>query len=117
QIRELLQKLPEARWHQWEAVNYDNALEGARMAFGEPLATHYRLESAAIIVSFASDFLHGHPNRLRHIREFSDGRRVVAGHAGMNRLYVVESSPSMTGSMADHRLILPMSEMAAAAQD
>jgi MoCo/4Fe-4S cofactor protein with predicted Tat translocation signal len=111
QIREVLEKFPEARWHQWEPINWDNALEGTRLAFGEPLATHYQIEKAAMIVSFESDFLYTHPQRLRYTREFTNGRRIVAGRKEMNRLYVVESSPTVTGSMADNRLPLSPSEI------
>lgn len=114
QIHELLENFPEARWHQWEPMNWDNSLEGARLAFGEPIAAHYNLEKAEAIVSFESDFLHTHPDRLRHIRGFTDARRVVAGGTGMNRLYLIESSPSVTGSMADNRLVLSRAEVSAA---
>ncbi len=106
QINAIREKFPNARWHQWEPVNWDNALEGTRLAYGEMLSTHYRLDKSAVIASFESDFLYAHPERLRYTREFTDGRRVVAGQKEMNRLYVVESSPTVTGSMADHRLAL-----------
>jgi MoCo/4Fe-4S cofactor protein with predicted Tat translocation signal len=116
QIRTILEKFPEAKWHQWEPVNLDNAFEGARLVFGEALATHYHLQDAKIIVSLESDFLYTHPERLRHTREFTDGRRVVAGRNEMNRLYVAESSPTVTGSMADHRVALSPSEIRDAAR-
>src|SRR5439155_23416111 len=46
------------------------------------------------------------PGRLRYARDFVDGRRVRADQAQMNRLYVVESTPTITGAMADHRLAM-----------
>jgi len=104
QLLAVLKAFPEARWHQWEPINLDNSNEGARLAFGETLATQHRIANASVIVSFDSDFLYTHPERLRYTREFTDGRRVVAGRAAMNRLYSLESTPTVTGSMADHRL-------------
>src|SRR6185369_13200030 len=44
------------------------------------------------------------PERLRHTRQFANGRRVSTGQRQMSRLYVAESTPTVTGSMADHRL-------------
>ena len=46
------------------------------------------------------------PASLRYARDFADKRRVHDPQAAMNRLYVVESTPTVTGSMADHRLPL-----------
>src|SRR5207249_4815998 len=51
----------------------------------------------------------------RYVRDFADKRRVTA-NAQMNRLYVVESTPTVTGSMADHRLALGPREMEAFTQ-
>src|SRR4029078_9720881 len=52
-----------------------------------------------------------------YARDFTNARRMIAGHAAMNRLYVLESSPTITGAAADHRLALASSEIAGAAQD
>src|SRR2546430_2710671 len=38
QLGELLKKLPSAKWHQYEPVNFDEVHEGARQAFGEIVA-------------------------------------------------------------------------------
>ena len=103
----LRQQLPEARWHQYEPINRDNVIAGSQAAFGEYVATHHDFTNAKVILSLDADFLAMHPQRLRYAREFTDARRVVAGRTGMNRLYVVEPTPSLTGAMADHRL--PMS--------
>jgi len=104
QIKSLLQKFPEAKWHQFEPVNRDNVLEGSKLAFGEMVETQFHFEKAKIILSLDSDFLYSHPNSVRYARDFANGRRAKFPQAEMNRLYVVESSPTVTGSNADHRL-------------
>ena len=103
-ISQVLQRFPEARWHQFEPVNRDSSREGARLAFGEILETHYRFDQADVIVSLESDFLYAHPERLRYTRQFTDGRRLSSGRGRMNRLYVFESTPTITGSMSDQRI-------------
>src|SRR5690606_12239909 len=103
-INQLLKKFPGAKWHQFDPISRDNLREGARLAFGEMMETQYRFDQAEVIVSFEADFLMTHPERLRYTRDFTDGRRVSAGRNRMNRLYVVESTPTITGSMADDRL-------------
>jgi len=102
QIRSYLDANPQAKWHVWEPVNRDNVYEGAKMAFGEVVETRYDLSKADIIVSLDADFLYaGFPGNTRYIRDFA-ARRNPDGN--MNRLYVIESTPSSTGMKADHRL-------------
>ncbi len=59
-----------------------------------------------MILALDADFMFLGPGALRYARDFSDKRRVASPKSGMNRLYVVESTPSISGSMADHRLAL-----------
>ena len=87
----------------YEPVNRDNVLEGAKLAFGQPVETRYELEKADVILSLDADFLYaGFPGFTRYIRDFAKRRNPEAGE--MSRLYVVESTPSSTGAKADHRL-------------
>ncbi len=109
---ELLKKFPQAKWHQYEPVNHDNALEGAKIAFGEPLNTVYRLEQADVILAIDADFLYGAPASVRYAHDYASRRRVRQGTSEMNRLYAVESTPTVTGSVADHRLPLRPSQVA-----
>ena len=103
QMQAFLQLYPQAKWHVYEPVNRDNVLEGARLAFGQPVETQYRLENAEVILSLDADFLYaGFPGSTRYIRDFAGKRNPEAG--SMNRLYVIESTPSSTGAKADHRL-------------
>ena len=111
QLNAVLERFPEARWHQFEPVNRDNAHRGALLAFGEVHDPQYHFEKAAVVLALDSDFMFSHPAGLRYIRDFAELRRVSAGRKTMSRLYSVESTPSVTGSNADHRLALSSGEI------
>jgi MoCo/4Fe-4S cofactor protein with predicted Tat translocation signal len=101
QLRGFLKIYPEAKWHVYEPVNRDNVLEGAKLAFGRPVETRYDFSKADVIVSLDADFLSaGFPGNTRYIRDFAMRRNP---DAPMNRLYVIESTPTSTGAKADHR--------------
>jgi molybdopterin-containing oxidoreductase family iron-sulfur binding subunit len=106
QLRKLQAELPRMVWHQWEPAGRDQVREGARLAFGEYVDAQYRLDQAQVILALDADLLGSGPHSVRHAREFAGGRRVTGGRRNMNRLYVVEPTPSATGSVADHRLPL-----------
>jgi molybdopterin-containing oxidoreductase family iron-sulfur binding subunit len=102
QIRNFLKLYPQAKWHVYEPINRDNVFEGAKMAFGQPVETRYDFSKADVVVSLDADFLYaGYPGNTRYIRDFAS-RRSPDGN--MNRLYVIESTPSSTGAKADHCL-------------
>jgi MoCo/4Fe-4S cofactor protein with predicted Tat translocation signal len=104
QIRDYLELNPQAKWHVYEPISRDNVVEGAKLAFAEPVETRYDLSKADVIVSLDADFLYaGFPGAARYTRDFAARRNP---DANMNRLYVVESTPSSTGMKADHRLPL-----------
>ena len=111
QLQSLLKLYPQARWHQYEPASRDNAKAGSLLAFGQIVETQYRVDRANVILSLESDFLSSGPGCLRYAREFSSRRRLEDHQRGMNRLYVVESTPTNTGSIADHRLPLPAAEI------
>ena len=103
QLRGFLKIYPQAKWHVYEPVNRDNVLEGAKLAFGQPVETRYDFSKADVVVSLDADFLYaGFPGNTRYIRDFAKRRNPDSGN--MNRLYVIESTPSSTGAKADHRL-------------
>src|SRR5438045_4002666 len=117
QIQSLLTLFPKAKWHQWEPAVGDGAREGAKLAFGSYVNTVYRVEKADVILSLDSDLLGSGPGHIRYAREFSRRRNLDQFFEGdrsgpeMNRLYVVEPTPSVTGATADHRLPLRASEV------
>ncbi|HEY2379621.1 MAG TPA: molybdopterin oxidoreductase, partial [Terriglobia bacterium] len=110
-IGRILQEFPNAIWHQYEPVNNDNARAGAQFAFGRFVDTVYNLDRADVIVSLESDFLYWGPGHIRHIQQFASRRTAEQGGPGMNRLYVFESAPTITGFKADHRAAMRSSEI------
>jgi molybdopterin-containing oxidoreductase family iron-sulfur binding subunit len=97
----------------WEPLTRDAVYEGTRLAFGEPLEPRQSFADAEVILSLESDFLFWHPAQPRAARDWAARRR---DPAKMNRLYVVESTPSNTGAKADHRRPMTPSQIEAFAR-
>jgi MoCo/4Fe-4S cofactor protein with predicted Tat translocation signal len=116
QLREALKQFPEAKWVQYEPATRDGAREGARLAFGEPVEAQYRFAAARVILSIDADFVGNVPGHLRYIRDFISTRRVEAEKGEMSRLYCVETAPTPTGAVADHRLAMKPSGVEAFAR-
>lgn len=106
QMRAFQKKYPEARWVQYEPINRDSARDGARLAFGEDSSAVYDFARAKTVVSLDSDFLCQGSGSVRYARQFMDGRKVRGERKDMNRLFVIESTCSGTGTAADHRLAM-----------
>jgi MoCo/4Fe-4S cofactor protein with predicted Tat translocation signal len=111
QAEEFLGRFPRAKWVQWEPFGRHNAREGSRLAFGEYVDAQYAVERADVILSLDADFLCAGNNALKHARAFASRRRIEGDRAQLNRLYAVESTPTNTGTKADHRLPLRASEV------
>ncbi len=143
QIEEMLQANPQAKWHVWEPAAADGAGAGTRRALGSPRQAVYDLEAADAVLTLDSDFLTTGPGALAYARQFTarrrawdgagemapaDAARAGGGQGGnggdradaagreMIRLYSVESTPTSTGTLADHRLTLPPSQVTAFAR-
>jgi len=111
QIGNVLKQIPAAKWHQWEPAGSDGAREGSKLAFGRYVNTVYRPDKADVILSLDSDFLASGPGHIGYMNAFYRRRKLSGPSDTMNRLYVVEPTPSVTGSSADHRLPLRSSEI------
>ena len=99
----ILRDFPQARWHFYDAVT--------RPAASPSVGAHaiYHFDRADVIVSLEGDFLGSGPGSVRYARDFADRRRIGPERTDMSRLYVVESTPTLTGTKADHRLPLAAS--------
>ncbi len=110
-IRSFLAAHPGARWHQYEPVHGHNRIAGTRLATGEALEPRPDFSAADRILALDADFLASRPGNLDGILAFGDRRRVREDRPEMNRLYAVEPTWSLTGTMADHRLPLRAAEV------
>ena len=99
-----LQELPQARWHQYTPA----ARDGASVQGGEPI---YKFENADVILSLDADFLGCGLSALRYTRDFASRRRITDDRKVMSRLYAIESTPTLTGAKADHRLTMRASDI------
>jgi len=112
-VRELHKKFPKAIWSEYEPISDEAPLEAAQAVFGKSVKPVYQFGKAKRIVSIDSDFFQSEAGSVFYAREFAKGRRVTSKDDDMNRLYVAESSFTLAGSMADHRLRLASSHMLA----
>jgi molybdopterin-containing oxidoreductase family iron-sulfur binding subunit len=104
EIQRVLETYPLAGWVQYDPVTRDEARMAAQTAFGQALDVRYDLEKADVVLSLDSDFLTSGPGHVAYAGAFAARRRVRQDGDSMNRLYAVESTPQLTGTMADHRL-------------
>ncbi|MEZ5276198.1 MAG: TAT-variant-translocated molybdopterin oxidoreductase [Opitutaceae bacterium] len=114
-VKAIQSAMPRAVWAEYDPLGNDGAETAAGEIFGRPCRPDYAYGKARRILSLDSDFLQNGSGQIRSAREFADGRRVEKNGGEMNRLYQVESHLTVTGGMADHRLRLPSSRMAAVA--
>ncbi len=110
QLTRIKAELPNSKWVQYEPVNQDNALAGAKLAFGSPVQTIYKFDKADRILSLDADIFSGF--NVAYIRDFAAGRAFSDEKKDINRLYSVETTVSLTGAKADHRLAVKPSQMA-----
>ena len=107
-------KAVQAAYPKATLVQYDPAVAGTSLEKG--LIVQYSLAEADVIVSLDADFLSGagFPGFHKLVREYADRRK---SPEKLNRLYVIESTPTTTGMKAEHRLGLRASEIPAFAAE
>ncbi|MGB5694791.1 MAG: 4Fe-4S dicluster domain-containing protein [Polyangiales bacterium] len=108
---EVIGRFPKARFHTYSAINDDNVREGAKLALGAPAYPSYDFARSMVTVSLGSDFLGSEPGAVANARRFYYPRGLVSPNRPMSRVYAVESNYTITGSMADHRLRLPLGDV------
>ena len=112
QLDGLQKKYPNARWHVHEPGGASLA-RGAD-ANGASTSVRYHFDRAKVILALDADFLCDPAEGVRYARDFISTRDP---DGEMSRLYVVEPTPSVTGTMADHRLPLESAHIGAFAQE
>ena len=101
----ILAENPKAKWHQFEPARGN----GQFAAIG-PKNVEYRFNKADRVLALDSDFMMGAGTSVRYARDWAEKRKVSASSKDMGRLYVIETSISMTGANADNRLSIRPSQ-------
>ena len=115
QLGALRARFPAMGIHHFSPIHRDHSRAAARQIFGRDVRPRYAFDKARVVVSLDADFLASGSGGVRYARDFAAARRarttngeaadeVAGGSTAMNRLYAVESSVTLTGAMADHRL-------------
>ncbi len=99
----------------YDPISSAGMLLANEASFGQKVIPSYRFDKANVIVSFNADFLGTWISPIEYSRQYIQGRKIteVSG-AKMSRHFQVESAMSLTGSNADHRILVKPSEQGAA---
>jgi MoCo/4Fe-4S cofactor protein with predicted Tat translocation signal len=106
QRAELRAAFPGLEWYEFDPVSALTGAQAASRVAGRPVETVYSFDRCQVILSLDSDFLFDQPGSLAYSRAIVSRRNASANRNEMNRLYVVEPTPSITGTIADHRIPL-----------
>ncbi len=102
QINALLAQWPNTKWYTHEPGTNPAVASAAKKIAGREAFISYDFSQADVVVGLESDFLNSGPATLKYAREFAAKRAVDNGQTPV-RFYAIESSPSASGSIADHR--------------
>lgn len=107
-MNKLKAKYPSMRWYAFDTVSNENEGEGLKQVFGKSVRPVYDFSKAKTILSLDGDFLSGTPHTVKYAIDFAKTREIGDS---MSRLYVAESSPTITGASADHRVVCKPSQI------
>ncbi|WP_432712016.1 TAT-variant-translocated molybdopterin oxidoreductase [Pedobacter sp.] len=102
---------PNTKHIQYDAVSYTGILKANENSFGKAVLPKYNFDQADLIVSFAADFLGTWINGEEYTSQYVTNRNNKSLAKGkMSRHFQFEAGMSITGTNADTRLPLKLSE-------
>ena len=112
-VEQVKKVFPEALWAEYTAIDQRASERAAQAIFGKSLRVLPEFAKAKRVLALDADFLANIDGSLGKARDFVSTRKVKSAKDAkkMSRLYSVESTLTLTGSMADHRLRLSSSHM------
>ncbi|RMD71326.1 MAG: 4Fe-4S ferredoxin, partial [Bacteroidetes bacterium] len=114
-LEEFKAAYPNTKVVTYDPVSASAMLQANEECFGQRVVPNYRFDKADVIVSFAADFLGTWISPVEYARQYAANRKIDDVHkAKMSRHYQVEAAMTLTGSNADHRILVKPSEQGAA---
>lgn len=87
-----------------DAVDMSAATQAAELDFGKRVFPTYRMDQALTVVAIGADFLGSFGDTTRQAADWAQTRKPENGQ--MSRLHAFETNMSLTGSNADHRMMV-----------
>ncbi len=99
----------------YDPISSSAILEANEESFGQKVVPDYHFDKAKVIVSFDADFLGTWISPIEYAADYIVNRRIDdVKKTKMSRHYQIESHVSLTGSNADHRILVKPSAQGAA---
>ncbi len=99
----------------YDPISSSALLEANKESFGQSAIANYHFDKARIIVSFDADFLGTWISPIEYAADYIVNRKIDnPSKPRMSRHYQIESHMSLTGSNADHRILVKPSAQGAA---
>ncbi len=118
--KELLAAYPKLEWVEYEPISHDAQTEAGKLLTGAAVREIYDLSVADVVVLLDADlFSAANPGHVRYQADWAARRKVEGKEAverGISRVYMAESTYSVTGSNADERLPIKPSRVDAIAR-
>ena len=110
-ISDFIAKYPTTQNIQYDAVSYTGIIKANENSFGKAVLPKYNFHKADLIVSFAADFLGTWINGEEYTAQYVSNRDYKSLEKGkMSRHFQFESAMSLTGTNADTRITIKLSE-------
>ena len=113
-LQHLLAKYPKAKWVMYQPLNQDQERAGNQIAFGRSVEARWDLQKAEMLLTLDCDFFSDPEFGLKDARAFAKRRDPQSMGQGKSplRLFAIESTPGLTGAVADETLSLNPQQMA-----
>lgn len=114
-IGQFLEKYPESKHIQYDAVSYSGMITANEASYGQKAIPSYHFEKAKVIVSLGADFLGTWLSPITFASQYAAGRQLNENNPQMSRHIQFDSFISMTAANADEKYIIKPSEIGAVA--
>jgi Fe-S-cluster-containing dehydrogenase component len=111
QRSDLQKKFPRLRWITYAPLARATSVLAAHEVFGKSVAPVYDFKKAEVVVSFDADFLASPQYPVSYANDFINRRRLYDQGHTINRLFVAECTPSLTGLKAQYQVSLSSTEL------
>ena len=110
-ISDFAAKYPNTKHVQYDAVSYTGILKANENSFGKAVLPKYNFDRADLIVSFAADFLGTWINGEEYTAQYVSNRNQKSlANGKMSRHFQFETGMCLTGTNADTRIPVKLSE-------